>query len=173
MKTPNHNGTCQCCFASYKVRKGGYVTHHGFKRPGIGFLVGVCRGTYELPYEKSCEATKTYRQECEAYIKVQSELLQKYQNNEINEIVYIKELKEVVFDMQGRSKHKTTPVTVLKGTPEKGYVYRPYDTDYTPSFEQLREDKIRKISRDIEVTKQEVIFLTEKINQWKLVELAP
>lgn len=53
-------GTCPICDGTYKVRLGAMV-HHGFKRPGDGFIHGDCFAVGHPPYEVSCEVTKVYR----------------------------------------------------------------------------------------------------------------
>lgn len=58
-------GTCPICEGTYKVRAGAMV-HHGFKRPGDGFIHGDCFAVGHPPYEVSCEITKTYRAQIEA-----------------------------------------------------------------------------------------------------------
>jgi hypothetical protein len=57
-------GTCPICEGTYKVR-GGAMVHHGFKRPGDGFIHGDCFAVGHPPYEVSCSITKTYRSSIE------------------------------------------------------------------------------------------------------------
>lgn len=57
MKTAKFLGNCQICEGDFKARKG-VMVHHGYKRPGHGYIVGDCPGVAELPYEQSCEIIK-------------------------------------------------------------------------------------------------------------------
>jgi len=53
-------GYCPCCNATFKVRDEKLV-HHGYKRPGYGFIVGDCMGALETPHELSPELATRYR----------------------------------------------------------------------------------------------------------------
>lgn len=55
-----HLGYCPCCNATFKVRDEKLV-HHGYKRPGYGFIVGDCMGALETPHELSPELAIRYR----------------------------------------------------------------------------------------------------------------
>ncbi len=54
-------GFCPVCQGDFKVR-GGALVHHGYRRPGIGYIVGDCPGVGFPPFETSTAA-------CEAYLK--------------------------------------------------------------------------------------------------------
>jgi hypothetical protein len=59
----NAKGTCACCFAKQRTRTdgaeaSGRMFHHGYLRPGFGYIVGPCPGHGFLPYELSCEGTR-------------------------------------------------------------------------------------------------------------------
>ena len=45
-------GNCQVCEGDQKLHHGRMV-HHGYKRPGDGFI--VCPGVHQVPYEVSCD----------------------------------------------------------------------------------------------------------------------
>ena len=45
-------GTCGLCEQEVKC-PGGTLAHHGYKRPGYGYITGSCPGTHELPFEIS------------------------------------------------------------------------------------------------------------------------
>lgn len=52
--TTRYLGTCAACGGEFKVRDGRLV-HHGYKRPGIGYIVGDCMGVDYPPHELSPE----------------------------------------------------------------------------------------------------------------------
>ncbi len=58
--TTRHIGFCPCCAKDFKVRSNELV-HHGYKRPGHGFIVGDCMGALRTPHELSPELAKDYR----------------------------------------------------------------------------------------------------------------
>jgi len=47
-----HVGFCPVCTKDIKVR-GDVLVHHGYKRPGYGFIVGGCFGVHKQPHELS------------------------------------------------------------------------------------------------------------------------
>jgi hypothetical protein len=53
-------GNCQICEGDFKLHEGRMV-HHGYERPGHGYIVGDCSGVREVPYEVSCELIKSYK----------------------------------------------------------------------------------------------------------------
>ena len=56
-KSATHWGTCQICGKHYKADvKTNRLARHGYIRKGI--QMGECRGSHELPLEKSCELVK-------------------------------------------------------------------------------------------------------------------
>lgn len=56
-----HIGGCQACEATWKLGDNSKMVHHGYKRPGIGSIVGDCLGVDQDPYEVSCELVKQMR----------------------------------------------------------------------------------------------------------------
>lgn len=57
MKTARHLGYCPACDGTFKVR-GEKLVHHGYKRPGYGYIEGDCLGALETPHELSPELAK-------------------------------------------------------------------------------------------------------------------
>lgn len=58
-----NSGHCAICAHLQKLHKVGdkfVMVHHGFQRPGHGYIVGDCFGVKYEPYEKSAEACKDY-----------------------------------------------------------------------------------------------------------------
>jgi hypothetical protein len=53
-------GNCQICEADQKL-KDGLMVHHGFRRPGDGYIHGDCPGVSEQPYETSCDLLKSFK----------------------------------------------------------------------------------------------------------------
>jgi hypothetical protein len=57
--TTRYLGTCPCCEGTVKIRKG-VMVHHGYKRPGCGYIVGDCWGVGRTPHEVSPETAQGY-----------------------------------------------------------------------------------------------------------------
>jgi len=55
-----NTGSCPCCFGLYKLDSEGKMVHHGYERPGYGYIVGDCFGVGYLPFEISPEGTKDF-----------------------------------------------------------------------------------------------------------------
>jgi len=52
-------GNCQICEGDQKLH-GGLMVHHGYRRPGDGYIVGDCPGVGAPPYEVSCDLVRIY-----------------------------------------------------------------------------------------------------------------
>lgn len=59
MRTLRHIGWCPVCERDVKVRDDRLV-HHGYQRPGFGYIVGDCFGVGFRPYELSPEAAEQF-----------------------------------------------------------------------------------------------------------------
>jgi hypothetical protein len=56
-----HVGNCQICEGDQKLHAGLRMVHHGYRRPGDGFIHGDCPGVDEEPYEVSCALIATHK----------------------------------------------------------------------------------------------------------------
>lgn len=54
-------GTCAVCEGRVKVRDGNLV-HHGYRRPGHGYIVGDCFGVGRTPHEPSSQTATAFRE---------------------------------------------------------------------------------------------------------------
>lgn len=54
----NNTGTCGACENNVKRDARGRMVHHGYQRPGWGYIVGDCPGVGLLPHELSPEAAQ-------------------------------------------------------------------------------------------------------------------
>jgi len=71
----SYAGTCQACGRHQSLTKKLELVHHGYERPGDGYIVGDCAGVAHLPYELSCELSKVWAKSLGERIAVlQSEL---------------------------------------------------------------------------------------------------
>lgn len=66
---------CQICERQQACDKDGTLCHHGYKRPGWGFIAGDCMGEGHAPYpatdalEKYLTRTKNYIKTCKSSLK--------------------------------------------------------------------------------------------------------
>lgn len=156
-------GTCQCCFRTdLKTKtesdalsgKPGEVSLHGYERPGEGFILGRCWGAQELPYEQSCEITKKFLQHVKDTIARMQNLLADLEADRVLSLTY-KVRKGRGYDV----------VTVQKGAPAVGIRYT---QGSIPSFEDLRQDEMERLQRDIAGAERRRDYLQEKVDTWKL-----
>ena len=82
MKAAKYIGTCGVCGRSIKVRNGKLV-HHGYSRPGTGFIEGDCFAVGAEPYERSLTATTAYRALIQAKLDNEVSFLAKLQAGEV------------------------------------------------------------------------------------------
>lgn len=66
MRTTRYIGYCPPCNGYYKVRDN-VLVHHGYQRPGIGYIVGDCLGVHKPPHELSPELAEAYHEICEGH----------------------------------------------------------------------------------------------------------
>lgn len=55
-------GWCPVCQRDIKIRSG-LLVHHGYERPGVGYIIGDCPGVGHKPYETGTDA-------CDFYLRV-------------------------------------------------------------------------------------------------------
>lgn len=58
---------CQICEGRYATDKDGTLGHHGYKRPGWGFISGDCSGEGHKPYPAT-DALVKYLEQLEAFL---------------------------------------------------------------------------------------------------------
>ncbi len=51
--------TCQVCWNAQALTASGVMHHHGYRRPGIGYIFGDCPGVNELPWEVDCAIARS------------------------------------------------------------------------------------------------------------------
>lgn len=50
--------TCGCCWGVHAVGQDGLLVHHGYRRPGYGYIIGDCSAVGYEPWERSTKATE-------------------------------------------------------------------------------------------------------------------
>lgn len=159
-------GTCQCCFGQQvvKARKGSSVlkmVHHGYNRPGTGYIVGDCRGVSEEPYELSCEATKRWL----AYL-VNSVLpmlegrLAALQAGPDTIAINV-ENYDAPRDRLGRRPSRR--IEIDRYTPE----YSRYTYSSDNGFDRHLKESIASVECDIRGVKIDITRMTERVTEWK------
>jgi len=166
--TTRHIGSCPCCAKDFKVRSNKLV-HHGYKRPGYGYIEGDCYGALHTPHELSDKLAKEYRD------SLQRTLID--QEDALAELPTLTKLTKTV-TRRVKGVVERTIVDVPKAErPEGGY---DFDNDREGALTQLKavEDWERALSARerylagfIRMLKADVERLTKLVDTWKLTEL--
>lgn len=80
-------GCCQICEGQFKLDTAKNMVHHGYKRPGHGYIVGDCMAVGCPAYEQSCEVLKQYTQGLRNTLAAGREYVRKLEAGEIRELV--------------------------------------------------------------------------------------
>lgn len=141
-------GNCQLCEADQKLHQGRMV-HHGYQRPGDGYIVGDCPGVHQEPYEVSCEAIKSYKVSLEQKLVSTEKSLARHQNNEITAMT-------VTRVQDHRIGHRNLIVEEYQVCVTSPYLWN----------NEMR-DRIYEHERDISALKREIDRCTRRIAAWK------
>lgn len=134
-------GTCAICTRSIKVRDG-VMVHHGFQRPGDGYIVGDCFAVHREPYEVSCEVTKEYRALLQKQLVDQEAWLVTLEAGLVPHFIEVSHYTKMM-------RQFAVGVTA------------PYE------FERVCESRIRETRFNISGLKSEISRLTKMITDWQ------
>jgi hypothetical protein len=151
------------------VVKNAVMVLHGYKRPGVGYIIGNCPATRRFqPYEVSKEGTVYMRD-------LAADALHR-------EAVYLKKLKDGGQKEFNVSREKKLPYSQRRALPEserydhfvvkKGDGQKRDDYDSKEWYEYALEGAIHNTEATIRQIKHDLVFLTQKITDWKPVDLA-
>lgn len=144
-----HVGFCAICEGDFKLTADDKLVHHGYKRPGIGYIVGDCMAVDYEPYERSKEVLEKYV----ALVKNQLDNFRKQ-----------------------LARLKSGKVHYFETTHSRGYgrhaeqFTRSWSRFVTPAydFEREMESRIPCVEMDIRATEREVARIEKWIAEWVL-----
>jgi hypothetical protein len=146
-----NTGTCGVCLGNYKRESDGTLHHHGYTRPGDGWLHGSCYGVGYQPWELSKLAVVGY---------VRDVLEPALQSRELKLRPLLEDRVEMfrdkVYVWQGRQQ-------VAKSVG----VFR--DNKY--DFNRLRQQAIAALEGEIKMIKEDIKRCETQISRWKPDEL--
>lgn len=156
-------GCCPVCFGDFVVhrtdiaetRSGTIVTsekrsmvHHGYERPGYGYIVGDCHGVGFEPFEISCEGTRSWLNQLNGVLNYRREALRQLDLRD-----------EIVVDMVVRrvrhGRHYRNEI-------EKKIIKRDED-----GFKQAVEERRRELTSQIGKIERDIEMYTDKIRTWR------
>jgi hypothetical protein len=147
---------CQICERHQACDKDETLGHHGYKRPGWGFIQGDCMGEGHKPYpatdalEKYLTAVESYIERCQKALEILPSL---------QELHY-------EFEHGWRQERKTIKLTIPRGKQDE------YVQDYRrtiPSFEELERREKNRLENEIEQATRERTRVTKRIENAKLI----
>lgn len=111
-KTTRFLGTCAACGREIKVR-GGKLVHHGYERPGYGYIEGDCFGVHYEPHETSpkcaedCLVSERKRlaglEEALAGLEGRTELQHRFSRRRVEDVVTVRQGDERVWNEEHRT----------------------------------------------------------------------
>lgn len=143
---------CQICEAKFALHNGRMV-HHGYKRPGCGFIVGDCMGVGHAPYPAT-DALVLYLASVKGYLGGRKHARK-----------HTKAAKELTYTYtkyKGWGDRETVHVTLAEGY-GGGFMREAHGNHYFPSFEEEKASALRRIDHDIESAKREIERVEKRI----------
>jgi|SRR5688572_2636688 len=149
-------GTCPVCQNRQKVRSG-LLVHHGYQRPGDGYIVGDCFAVKMAPHESSPETAKAYHDHLQKVIAGR--------RSSLESVRVAEELPYSYTVYEGREKLSRL-ATLRKGDKAS------YQPGYSlPSFESHQRAVIVNLTREVEFLEREATRLQGLIDTWTLQPL--
>lgn len=150
-------GLCPVCFGDYVVtshhdarnkRVTTKMVHHGYERPGVGYIVGDCHGVGFEPFEVSCEGTKSWLGVLKQTLARTKDLL-----NGVDKLESVSVVTGTKYTGYGRRRVALPEYKVIK----RG------ELGFDREIEILRG----KYERQIESLKRDIATYTKHIADWK------
>lgn len=151
---------CQICEREQAINANGSLVHHGYRRPGWGFIVGDCMGTDHQPYPCT-DALEKYLIAVDAHIDRITKRLAKLPTLTTYEYKYIDRTS-------GKKEEKTR--TINKG---EEYRYDATERRTWPAFETLIENEKRAQETELKMATRERERVVARIHKADLPLEAP
>ena len=133
---------CQICSRVQKLTPGKKMVHHGYNRPGHGYIVGDCFGVGYQPYELGHDALDDYLPQLERMLDTNEKNLKRFKSGKVKSLSRI-----------GKDKK----VEII--TPEH------------KAWKTLFDSTIHGLERDIRYIKQDIETVNKRIKNWELKPL--
>lgn len=150
---------CQICEGTFACHNG-CLGHHGYKRPGWGFIVGDCMGVDHKPFPAT-DALVKYRESLKNYIEGRK-----------NAIKHLEEAETLGYTYNlGPSWEKNVKTHTINLTKDfKGGFYPdplPGNGNrmYLPSFEEHKKYEIEKVEMDLKHAKHDLKRVEARIEK--------
>lgn len=144
-----HVGFCPICEGDFKLADGNKLVHHGYRRPGVGYIIGDCLSVHAAPYELSDEVCHTYKNMLLGKLAFSNKYLARLNRGEVT-----------CFEVE-RRKTGSTP-----WNPEYEYVDVATPNGY--DFTRELDEKVRQTEYEIKNLKSEIARMDGWISKWEL-----
>jgi len=145
-------GNCQICEGDQKLHAGGMV-HHGYRRPGDGFIHGDCPGVGHVPYEVSCDLVKEHVLDLGRFILDRQDWLRRLRGGAVAELH--------VEEYRGGGRREL--VKVVAGTAEADE----YDLSHGCTlWERALRGAVHKAESDIQLAAADVVRCERRVAAW-------
>jgi hypothetical protein len=161
-----HIGWCPVCERDIKVRDR-LLVHHGYQRPGVGYIIGDCVGVGREPYELGTGAADTY------LTIIHSKLMHKESSLRILKSPkgppylhfqhYDIETRKYIRDQSG---HPVTIQLTRAEANELAAKLPSYDA-YRYSWEEQLDAAVRQIQYELEFWERERLRIDHLIAEWR------
>ena len=148
---------CQVCEGQQARNADGTMVHHGYQRPGHGFIVGDCCGVNHQPFPATDALEK--------WLKVINHRL-RFLRARLRDLPKLNEIEYAYQERTGFASKPTTKFVMLrKGDPTRLYAGR-----WLPKFDDEIQFQIRKVQQSIEWAKEERRRVALRIAKGKLAQ---
>lgn len=132
---------CQVCEKHQAVTAHGELTHHGYRRPGWGYIVGDCRGVGHKPYPAT-NALKLWLHDLDTIEASLKMTLAELEGDTVESFSF-----EYVENRGSRHSRHTVRLQITRGTEEQYLGAPAYVT--RPSFETMRKRAINSVKAEL------------------------
>lgn len=179
---------CQACAQQQAIDRSNRMMHHGYQRPGHGYIEGDCIGVGELPYQLSCDVTKRWLSELETRVASWQENLSALESDTVDVMTVVTKISH------GHIRGGKTPgqweaegfKPVTKRSWgvvgwEKTFVFE-VGRNHVPSkergeqesdfytkghnFEYYRRQKMLQLQQKIQAAGLDIVILTTRVENW-------
>jgi hypothetical protein len=152
--------TCQVCGRAGLEVNTGKIPHHGFTRPGDGYIHGECFGGNRLPYQVAKEGLIELQP---LLVEQQANLIQQIAITTADEC----EISAVL--LTDAPRHLRRTVSVNKETFDAVKAANP-DLDWThSSYETVKSHRLRGLKQALNETRDSIAYVGNRIANWTQV----
>jgi chromosome segregation ATPase len=149
-------GFCPCCEGTFKVQKG-LLVHHGYERPGDGYIHGDCFSVGRTPHETSPDTAKAY---LEMLKGIEAQLAKALENLPKVEMFLVEKRKVVDGKYVMRAERYETFLFEMKKSETPKY-----------EWDQKMESEIRQLEARLDSVRRDVQRMQNHVDTWVLKPL--